>query len=134
MPITIPEPTCTLKVDRPHHSTSIKEKHNIDAIKLNITSECTADQKYSRINARIEKLENNREVTIRNFTPRIAEPTSKSPRKVFFRNLFAECKLGVGTAYKGVAEGYVILKNGKKVNVTASSGKYEVVNCAIGAQ
>jgi hypothetical protein len=65
--VNSPEPTCTLRVERPHHSTSIKETQNFDAIKLNITSKCSAPQEYTRITARIQKLENNREVTVSTF-------------------------------------------------------------------
>jgi hypothetical protein len=42
--------------------------------------------------------------------------------------------LGIEVAYKGVAEGYVILDGGKRINVAGNSGKYEVTNCSIGAQ
>ena len=129
-----PEPTCTLKVERPHHSTSMKEQQNLDAIKLNITSECTAPQKFTRLTARIQKLSNNREVTVSNFVSRIADPISKSRRTAEFRNLFTECQFGIDASYKGLAKGYVILESGKRINVTGDSGKYEDENCAIGAQ
>lgn len=129
-----PEPACILKVERPHHSTSIKETQNFDAIKLNITSECTAPQKFTRVTARIQKLNNDREVTVSKFVARIADPLSKSRKTAEFRNLFALCQFGIDIAYKGFAEGYVILESGKRVNVSGDSGKYEVANCSIGAQ
>ena len=103
-----PEPSCTLNVERPHLSTSLKEAQNFDAIKLNITSKCTAHQRFTRVTARIQTIENNREVTVSKFVSRVA--------------------------YKGVAEGYVILDGGKRINVAGNSGKYEVANCSIGAQ
>lgn len=129
-----PEPTCTLNVERPHHSTTIKERQGLDAIKLNITSECTAPQEYTVLTARIEKLENNQEITVSNFISRKAEATSKTPRKAIFRNLFTICNFGESSAYRGSAEGYVVLKGGKKVKVRGDSGKYEPANCAIGAE
>ena len=94
-----PEPTCTLVVERPHHSTSMKESQNIDAIKLNITSECTTPQKFTRVTAHIQKLENNREVTVSKFISRIAGPISKSRKTAQFRNLFSECQFGFEVAY-----------------------------------
>jgi hypothetical protein len=129
-----PEPTCTLVVERPHHSTSIKERQNLDSIKLNITSKCTAPQEYTRVTARIQKLQNNREVTASSFLSKTANSTARVPSEASFRNLFTECKFGDAAAYRGSAEGYVMLKDGKKVNVTGNSGKYEVANCFIGAQ
>lgn len=129
-----PEPTCSLKVERPHHSTSMKEKQDLDAIKLNISSECTAPQKFTRVTARIQKLSNNREVTISKFVARIADPLPNSRKKAEFRNLFSLCRFGIETAYKGFANGYVILESGKRINVSGDSGKYEVAKCSIGAQ
>ena len=129
-----PEPTCTLKVERPHHSTSMKEQLNLDAIKLNITSKCTAPQKYTRLTARIQMLSNNREKTVSNFVSKIADPNSKSRDTAEFRNLYTECKFGIDASYKGFAKGYVILESGKRIDVTGDSGKYGDENCAIGAQ
>jgi hypothetical protein len=129
-----PEPSCTLNVEKPHQSTSLKETQNFDAIKLNITSKCTTHQSFTRVTARIQTIENNREVTVSKFASRLANSTPQSPDTAIFRNLFAECRLGIEVAYKGVAEGYVILDGGKRINVAGDSGKYEVANCSIGAQ
>jgi hypothetical protein len=79
-------------------------------------------------------LQNNREVTASSFLSKTANSTARVPSEASFRNLFTECKFGDAAAYMGSAEGYVMLKDGKKVNVTGNSGKYEVANCSIGAQ
>jgi hypothetical protein len=129
-----PEPTCTLVVERPHQSTSMKENLGIDAIKLNITSNCTAPQKFTRVTAHIQKLSDNREVTVSKFVARIADATPRSRKTAEFRNLFTPCQFGIDTAYKGVAEGYVILESGKRIDVAGNSGKYQVAKCSIGAQ
>ena len=129
-----PGPTCSLVVETPHHSTSMKESQNIDAIKLNITSKCTAPQKFTRVTAHIQKLKNNREVTVSRFISRIAGPISKSRETAQFKNLFSECQFGIEVAYKGIVEGYVILESGKRIDVAGNSGKYEVAKCSIGAQ
>ena len=51
------EPICTLKVDYPHHSTSVKKYSGVDAIKVNIVSKCDVDQSYTLVDATIlEKL------------------------------------------------------------------------------
>jgi hypothetical protein len=70
-----PEPRCTVNVERSHHSTNLKENQNIDAIKLNITSTCNVPQNYTRVTARIQKIENNREVVAHNFLSRVAAST-----------------------------------------------------------
>jgi hypothetical protein len=129
-----PEPKCTLNVERPHHSTSLIETQGIEAIKLNITSECNVPQKYTRVTARIQKIENNSEVIASNFVSRVAFSTPKSPETAIFRNLFAVCLPGIEVAYKGIAAGYVLLQSGKKIEVSGASGKYEVADCEIGAQ
>jgi len=64
-----PDPKCTLRVEQPHYSTSLKENQNVDAIKLNITSTCNVPQSYTKVNASIQKIENNLEVTARTFCP-----------------------------------------------------------------
>ena len=132
--INNPEPTCILKVERPHHSTNIKERQGFDAIKLNLTSQCTAPQEYTVISAQIQMLENNRETTVSNFISRKAAANSKSSSKAVFKNLFTKCKFGEESSYRGSAEGYVRLKGGKEIRVEGNSGKYEVANCSIGAQ
>lgn len=129
-----PEPKCTVRVERPHHSTSLKESRNFDAIKLNITSTCNVPQDYTRITARIQKIEDNREVVAQDFSSRIAASTPKSPETAIFRNIFIECIPGVEVPYKGFAKGYVLLKNGEKIQVAGTSGNYEATDCAIGAQ
>ena len=129
-----PEPTCSLTVERPHHSTSMKERQNIDAIKLNRTSQCTVPQEFTVVTAHIQTLENDREITVSTFISRKAESTSKSSGRAVFKNLFSKCKFGDEDAYKGSAEGYVTLKGGRIVKVNGNSGKYEVVDCSIGTQ
>ena len=71
------EPKFTLRVEQPHYSTSLKERQNVDAIKLNITSTCNVPQSYTRVNASIQKIENNREVTARTFLFRTAVSSAK---------------------------------------------------------
>lgn len=129
-----PDPKCRVSVERPHHSTSLKESRNVDAIKLNITSTCNVPQDYTRITTRIQKIENNREVVAHNFSSRVAASTAKSPERAVFKNIFIYCVPGVEVAYKGFAKGYVLLKNGEKIKVVGTSGNYEATDCEIGAQ
>jgi len=128
------EPKCSVNVERPHHSTSLKESQNVHAIKLNITSRCNVPQNYTKVTSRIQKIENNREVVAQKFPSRVAASTVKSPETAVFKNIFINCVPGVEVAYKGFAKGYVLLKNGEKIKVVGTSGNYEATDCEIGAQ
>ena len=128
------EPKCTLNVERPHYSTSLSEDKNIDAVKLNITATCNVTQKYTRLSASIQKIQNNREVTAYSFVKESRNSTVKSPNVASFKNLYAPCVKGVSTSYRGIAQGYVYLKNGEKMAVKGDSGKFVAEDCLIGAQ
>lgn len=127
------DPKCTLNIERPHYSTNLSEYENIDAIKLNITSTCNVPQKYTEITSSIQKIENNREMTARDFPVGRAFSSPKSPKVAIFKDLFTKCLKGKEAAYSGTATGFVFLQNGKKYPVSGSSGKFEVVPCWIGA-
>jgi hypothetical protein len=129
-----PEPKCTLNVERPHHSTSLKEKRNIDAIKLNMTVTCNVPQKYSEIASSIQKIENNREVLAHKFQVIRRVPEIKSSNLVVIEDLYKECLFGVWSTYKGEAKGYAMLESGKKYPFEGDSGKYMAADCSIGAQ
>ena len=129
-----PEPNCALNIERPHYSTSLNEDQNIDAIKLNITSICNVPQKYSQLSAAILKIQNNREITAYSFENERRSSTIKTPHVVTFKDLFAPCKKGPSTSYRGLAQGYVFLESGKKLTVKGDSGKFVATGCLIGAQ
>ena len=128
------EPKCTLKVERPHYSTSLSEDQNIDAIKLNITSTCNVSQKYTQLNASIHQIQNNREVTAYSFVNERRNSTIKLPNVASFKELYGQCLKGISASYHGTAKGYVYLENGKKLAVKGDSGKFVAAGCLIGAQ
>lgn len=128
------EPKCSLKVERPHYSTSLSEDQNIDAIKLNITSTCNVSQKYTQLNASIQKIQDNREVTAYSFVNERRNSTAKSPNVASFKELYGRCLKGASASYRGTAQGYVYLENGKKLVVKGDSGKFVAAGCLIGAQ
>ena len=129
-----PEPQCTLNVERPHYSTSLKEKKNIDAIKLNMTVTCSVPQKYSEITSSIQKIESNREALAHRFQVIRRVPEIKSSNLVVIQDLYKECLFGVWSTYKGEAKGYAMLESGKKYPLKGDSGKYMAADCSIGAQ
>ena len=128
------EPKCALNVERPHFSTSLYEDQNVDAIKLNITSTCNVSQKYTQLSAFIQKIQSNREITAYSFVNERRNSTTKAPNVVVFKGLFAPCLKGISTSYRGIAQGYVYLENGKKLAVKGDSGKFVAAGCLIGAQ
>ena len=128
------EPKCTLKVERPHYSTSLSEDQNIDAIKLNITSTCNVSQKYTQLNASIHQIQNNREVTAYSFVNERRNSTIKLPNVASFKELYGQCLKGISASYRGTAKGFVYLENGKKLAVKGDSGKFVAAGCLIGAQ
>ena len=129
-----PEPNCTLNVERPHYSTSLSENQNVDAIKLNITSICNVSQKYTQLSASIQKIQNNREITAYSFVNERRNSTAKSPNVASFKELYGRCLKGASASYRGTAQGYVYLENGKKLAVKGDSGKFVAAGCLIGAQ
>jgi len=132
--VITPEPKCSLNVERPHYSTYLKETRNIDAIKLNITSECNVPQDYTEVESAIQKLENGRQVVV--YAPGLErrESLKSDSKKAEFRDLFALCRLGKSMSYAGAASGIVYLKGGGTLPVKDDSGTFRAANCAIGAQ
>jgi hypothetical protein len=128
------EPKCTLKVERPHYSTSLSEDQDIDAIKLNITSTCNVSQKYTQLNASIQKIQDNREITAYSFVNERRNSTTKLPNVANFKELYGRCLKGASASYRGTAQGYVYLGNSKKLAVKGDSGKFVAAGCLIGAQ
>jgi hypothetical protein len=89
-----PDPKCTLIVERPHHSTYLKEFRKIDAIKLNISSECNVPQLFTEITSKIQKIAKNRELTAHAFKVTRVQSDSKNSQVAVFKDLFVNCKLG----------------------------------------
>jgi hypothetical protein len=129
-----PEPKCVLKVDQPHYSTHLAEFMNADAIKLNMVTTCNVPQAFTKLDSKILKISNNREVTAYKFLPVVVSPNSRNPLRAEIKNLYAPCNYGVEVAYKGEASGYVKLQSGEKITVSGSSEKYVLAPCSIRTQ
>ncbi len=127
------EPICTLKVDYPHHSTSVKKYSGVDAIKVNIVSKCDVDQSYTLVDATIlEKVGG--KILNHDFLQVRANADSDQRTKAFFKNLWKTCKFGSQVEYAGKARGEVHLVGGKVVSVSDDSGKYFPQKCQITAK
>ena len=128
------EPNCTLKVERPHLSTYLREYKNIDAVKLNITSECNVPQKRTDLNASIQTIYNNKQISAYSFDKVSAFPKGKNENRAIFDGLFATCIRGNPIMYLGSASGKVYLKSGQIYPVNGVSDLFIAVPCRISAK
>lgn len=122
------EPICTLKLDWPHYSTSLG-KNGINAIKLNIDSECNLPQRYSELTSIIEKYESG---TVRIFYQSRSTkvtPPKQSPRIAEFRDFWSKCEENSLGSYRGRAEGRVQLEDGRLIAVTGTTGIFRPIRC-----
>jgi hypothetical protein len=125
---------CTLKVERPHTSTYSKERKNIDVLKLNITSECEVEQKYTILNADIQAISGNTQITAHRFNAELRTGVGKGRREARFRNLLVNCASLKSTLYLGRASGEVHLANGKVEKVSGDSKNFFSEDCKIDAK
>jgi hypothetical protein len=128
------EPHCTLSVEQPHLSTSLQESRGIDAIKLNITSTCNVPQKYTIIQADIQTIKNNAQITAHKFNQEQSQSSLKDPNKAVFLGLFINCVSSQPILYLGRATGKVYLASGKTISVKGDSRKFNSESCRIGAK
>lgn len=123
------EPMCSLKLERLHHSTSVNEKTGKDAIKLNITSECTSEQLKTQLTVEIFTLRNGREVSIYTSDPAIQIADKKNRKKAIFLDFWVECIPGRTELYRGIANGIATLQDGRNIPVSGNTGNYLAVKC-----
>ena len=121
--------SCFLKLERIHHSTSVNERNGKDALKLNITSECTQEQIQTQLSSRIYSIRNGKEILIYKSNQTIQFANKRDKRKAYFLDFWIECKKGATEMYRGSAEGVVSLKDGKRLSVSGNTGKYLAVIC-----
>lgn len=133
-PGTSPEPSCTLNVEQIHKSTNLIEERKILAIKLNVTSECNVPQESTTIDAHIDQILGNQQITVREFKNEIARPTKQENSKARFLWLFEECVKSEPILYSGYAKGHVMLKDGRKIEVSGISPKFQAISCRVKAK
>lgn len=128
------EPSCKIELEKPHYSTSMSRELGIDAIKLNITSECTVPQTHTSLSGNIYMTHNGQERTVFKFENESRKSDPKNPNVVRFLNLFEMCKKGTSVSYRSDAIGFAYLENGKSIPLNDNSGSPFPQNCKIGAQ
>jgi len=127
-------PLCKLKVERPHTSTFTKERKNLDVLKLNITSECEVEQKYTILNADLQAIFENTQITAHRFNAELRTGVGKGRTEARFRNLLVNCASLESTMYLGHASGEVHLANGKVEKVSGDSEYFVSEDCKIEAK
>ena len=126
---SLEDASCFLNIERIHHSTSVNERRGKDAIKLNITSECSQEQIQTQLTSRIYSIRNGKEILIYNSNPTNQLADKKDRRKAYFLDFWVECTKGAKELYRGSADGVVSLRGGKKLFVSGNTGKYLAVMC-----
>ncbi len=122
-------PSCTLNVQRPHHSTYLVEHKNADAIKVNVKSKCTVPQISTTISAEIYELRGNQSIKVFSVKNQTAFADKRDPTESIFQNFSFVCQTGRTGLYLGSASGSVLLTNGKTIQVSGNSGNYHPEIC-----
>ena len=127
-------PLCTINVERPHASTYMKERKNLDVLKLNITTKCEVEQKYTILNAEIQAIIDNTQITAHRFNSELRTSVGEGKKEARFRNLQVNCDSLESTMYLGKASGEVHLANGKIEKVLGDSEYFISKDCKIDAR
>lgn len=125
---------CKITVERPHVSTYLKERQNKATLKLNIKTECDAPQKYTILNADIQAIINNSQVTAHQFSAELRTPVKNIQTEARFEDLRVDCASSEPTLYLGRAWGEVHLTNGEIKEVSGNSGNFVSQDCKINAK
>lgn len=123
------DPSCALKFQQIHYSTSVKRNKNIDSVKLNITSKCTGPQKSTRLKARIFAKKNGTIVPIYESAVTVQRADPNNLNEAEFLDFWVECKKNSKVEYQGDASGEVLLSNGTTAPVSGSTVEFSPVLC-----
>ena len=114
------EPSCELKYEHPHYSTSLQESIGEDAIKFNITSKCTENQTHTQLMVTISTVSKGRQ-KIQFTSNLVQQDASKKDRtEAHFLEFWVPCKREKFMNYISSASGNVLLQSGKRVSVSKS--------------
>ena len=125
---------CEVFVGNPHTSSSIKGVKQMDALKINPTTSCDREQLRSTLEMKFFRIDEKGTTQVADF-PKVTQLADKKyPNKAFFTQFFKKCTDFQSSKYYGYAEGSVLLRNGKTIQVKGLSSKNIYVNCFIGAK
>lgn len=123
------KPTCYLKFERLHYSTSVKRSLGLDAIKLNVKSICTAPQQSTQLTASMQILVNGQPSNFYTSSLTTTKSGIKDPNEAEFLDFWEPCEKGQSLIIKAGAHGVVLLKNGAEVPISDYTGKFSTVLC-----
>jgi hypothetical protein len=123
------EPSCELKYEHPHYSTSLQESIGEDAIKFNITSKCTENQIHTELMITISTVsKGGQEIKFKSNL--VQQDASKKDRtQAHFLEFWVPCKRGKFMSYVSHADGNVLLQTGKRMPVFNSIDKPLAILC-----
>lgn len=123
------KPTCHLKFERVHYSTSVKRSLGLDAIKLNVKSVCTTPQRYTQLTASMQVLKNGQLSNFYTSALTTTKSDSRNPNEAEFLDFWERCEKGQSLKIAVGAHGVVFLKNGQEVPISDYTGKFSTVLC-----
>jgi hypothetical protein len=129
-----PEPSCTLRFENIHYSTSVKRILNGESIKLNVTSSCKSRQINTKLYTQIFTLRNGKPELLYKSVMTIQKANGKNPNEAEFLEFWTSCESGSKRMYMGSATGEVLLTNGKIVPVSGTTEKFIPVLCGFQAK
>jgi hypothetical protein len=128
------EQLCKISVERPHTSTYMKKRENLEILKLNITTECEVPQEYTIVDADIQAIIDNVQISVQRFNSQLRVSDGKGRYKARFRDLQVDCDSIEPTMYLGQAWAEVHLKNGDVEKVSGDSQYFVSQDCRIDAK
>ena len=130
----VKEPLCKIDVERPHTSTYLKQRKNLEILKLNVTTECTVPQEFTILNADIQAIVDNVQISVQRFDNELRVPDEKGRFKAKYRDLQVDCDSLEPTMYFGQAQAEIHLKNGEVEKLSGDSQYFVSQDCKIDAK
>ncbi|MEY4970373.1 MAG: hypothetical protein RLZZ277_604 [Actinomycetota bacterium] len=123
------EPNCELTYQSPHYSTSVQESLRQDAIKFNLTSNCTENQTHTELKITISSVDEGLEKVLLKSNLVQQDASKKDRTKAHFLEFWVLCKRGGTEKYLSNAHGSVLLQSGKRISVSNSIDKPLAILC-----
>lgn len=128
------EPVCQLFIDLPHISTYLKENKEKQAIKTNLRTECTQQQKSAKVWLELLTSRGKKDHSIEKYDPKTLE-SGFSPYVIKFKSFYTTCEFSqIAHYYYARARAQITLKSGRKIESVATSGKSLPLNCLPGTK
>ena len=128
------DPQCGVIVQKPHHSTYLKEFADLDAIKVNVTVTCTVNQEFAVIDVQLMTKINNSPAKEISFNQVKGFPLSQDRKTTRFEDIFVPCNYGKQAMYLSRIVGKVHLAQGGSKVISGDSGEFKSAKCQIIAE